>query len=78
MAAKPIVITSHFKLVFLTVVVLTVISGAVSIYIMCSNSSRLTMAEIPEIQKRVFELAVFGWQSGFGAILGLIGGKLLG
>ena len=54
--------------VFATVVTLTLISGATSLYL--SGQSNLTPAQI-----RVFETAATTWQTGIGAVFGLLGGK---
>lgn len=40
------------------------------------NPDAKTMAEIPVLQDKIFRICNFGWQAGFGAIIGLIGGNL--
>jgi hypothetical protein len=59
-----------FKLVFLTVVLLTVVSLAVSLCL-------VTRFETPNEQvKGLMETMSTTWKMGFGAIIGLIGGKV--
>jgi hypothetical protein len=41
-----------------------------------SNPEAKTMAEIPILQKNLYEICRFGWQSGLGAIFGLVGGNV--
>lgn len=72
-----LVISAAFKLIFLSVLALTILCFVGFVVIMIMNAGRPTIAEIPQIQMRVFEICTFGWQSGFGGILGLIGGKMV-
>ena len=72
-----LVITANFKLVFLAVLGLTLLCLVITIWLAVINSSNMTMAQVPEMQRRIFESCSIGWQSGFGAMLGLIGGKLI-
>ncbi len=68
-------IASHFKLIFLTVVALTVLSligiGALAMF----GSEATDSANISIMQKNFSVACSFGWQSGIGAIFGLLGGK---
>lgn len=77
MSKDKLVISAHFKLVFLSVLGLTVFCFLVCLAIGFINGDADTMDDIPEIQEEIFTFARFGWQSGFGAIIGLIGGKAL-
>lgn len=61
-------ITSTFKLVFSTVVGFTLVSGITAVGI--ASQPQLT----PQ-QERVFETCQTTWQTGIGAIVGLMGGK---
>jgi hypothetical protein len=61
-------ITSTFKLVFGTVVGFTLISGITAVGI--ASQPQLT----PQ-QDRVFETCQTTWQTGIGAVVGLMGGK---
>lgn len=61
-------VTATFRLVFLTVTGITIFSG-----ITC-----LILAAQPDLtpqQLRVFETAQMTWQTGSGALLGMLGGK---
>jgi hypothetical protein len=59
-----------FKLVFLTVVGITVLAGVAEI-VMAAVWTNPT----PD-QQSTFEAAGFGWKAGIGAIFGLLGGKI--
>ncbi|MBD1889322.1 hypothetical protein [Coleofasciculus sp. FACHB-SPT9] len=61
-------ITSTFKLVFGTVVGFTLVSGITAVVI--ASQPHLT----PQ-QERVFETCQTTWQTGIGAVVGLMGGK---
>ena len=69
-------ITSQFKLIFLSVLALTVGSligiGALALF----GSEATESANIPIMQKHFYAACSFGWQSGIGAIFGLIGGNV--
>jgi hypothetical protein len=69
-------IPATFKIVFLVVVGLTLLSflGLGILAIWGSNAS--TEAEISVFQRNFYNACSFGWQAGLGAILGLIGGKV--
>jgi hypothetical protein len=67
-APRPI--SSTFKLTFISVLVLTVLSSVIVVY----------LASLPnptEEQKRLVEVFASSWKMGFGAVVGLIGGKTL-
>jgi hypothetical protein len=64
-------ITSTFKLVFGTVVGFTLVSGITAVGI--ASQPQLT----PQ-QERVFETCQTTWQTGIGAVVGLMGGKAAG
>jgi uncharacterized membrane protein YczE len=65
-------LTPAFKLVFCSVLGLTVLSLGVSVYLAIAYSP----APSEEI-KRLIETCSTTWKMGFGAIVGLIGGKAL-
>ena len=68
-SAEIISITPTFKLVFITVLGITV----VPFFIACG----LSFVENPTpLQLNLFETCSFSWKAGFGAIIGLIGGKI--
>ncbi len=67
--SQQIVISPVFKLVFLTVVALTIASGATAVIMsFVGNSSQPN-------QQAIFESMNMTWKLGLGAILGLLGGK---
>lgn len=68
-------ITPHFKLIFLAVVCITVLS-LIGIFILAVWGSHATSTkDIPVMQNNLYAACSFGWQSGLGAIFGLVGGK---
>jgi hypothetical protein len=71
-AERVLTVAPHFKLVFLAVLCLTVISLITSI--------ALTIAYDPHPSdeiKRLIDTCSTTWKMGFGAIVGLLGGKAL-
>jgi hypothetical protein len=60
--------TSAFKLVFFTVVGLTLVSGGTAVGL--ASQEPLTPQQV-----RVFESCQTTWQTGIGAVVGLLGGK---
>lgn len=64
-----IVLSPNFKLVFVTVLAITVLSGAAQI-VMASF-----WANPNGLQQEVFSAMDFAWKAGFGAIVGLLGAK---
>jgi len=75
---SPMTIPANFKLALIIVAGLTLLSLLVIIVISTFQSDIQKMSELPEHQRRIFEICSFCWQSGFGGILGLIGGKMTG
>jgi hypothetical protein len=61
-------ITPVFKLVFFTVLGLTLLSGATSLCL-------ATQSSLSAQQNRIFESCSTTWQMGVGAIFGLLGSK---
>jgi hypothetical protein len=61
-------VTPVFRLVFSTVVGITLLCGGVSCWLASSK-------ELTSQQNRVFETSSATWQMGVGAIFGLLGGK---
>jgi hypothetical protein len=69
-AGVPIVVTPVFKLVFLSVLGVTVLSGLIQIGIAYKWPSPT------QNQQATFESFGFAWKAGLGAIFGLLGGKV--
>ena len=67
---RTIVLSPIFKLIFLTVLGLTLISLVVALYLASKGS-------ITEYQADLFTTCSTTWKMGFGAIVGLIGGKVV-
>ena len=65
---KPVKLSPAFQLVFSTVLTLTCVSGATSVWL--SGQKSLSPQQI-----RVFENTVNTWQTGVGVLFGLLGGK---
>jgi len=71
--AGPVPVPGVFKLVFLTVLVLTVIFFATAVFL------SYTLPQTPtDSQVTLFESCDFAWKACLGAILGLLGGKVAG
>jgi len=70
--SNPILVSSVFKLVFLSVLSLTILLIIASVSLAVGNNTS-TSAEAKDLLK-AFNTA---WQMGFGAIVGLLGGKAL-
>ncbi len=66
----------HFKMIFLIVTGLILLCFIIMLVLSLLNPDAKTMAEIPVLQNKMFVICNFGWQAGFGAIIGLIGGNL--
>lgn len=67
-------ITKHFKMIFLTVVGITILSIiGVATLAFCGDATDPT--KIPVMQQNLYSMCSFGWQSGIGAIFGLLGGN---
>jgi hypothetical protein len=60
--------TNHFKLIFSTVVGITLLSGGASLWIVAHS-------ELSNEQKQVLEKTSNTWLMGTGAIFGLLGGR---
>lgn len=65
-----LIVAPTFKLVFLVVVSLTIVSGLLQVLL-----AQLWI-ETTENQQQVFEGLGFAWKAGIGAIFGLVGGKI--
>lgn len=61
-------ITPTFKLVFFTVVSMTMMSGGISVWLAYQDN-------LSEQQNRVFETSSATWQMGVGAVFGLLGSQ---
>ena len=66
----------NFKLIFWVVTGLTLLSIGIMVVLAFWNPEAKTMAEVPALQKNLYEICKFGWQSGLGAIIGLVGGNV--
>lgn len=64
-----IIVSRRFKYVFVSICFLTFASLAVSIFL------SVNFTELNVLHERLFEACTTTWKMGFGAILGLIGGK---
>lgn len=73
---QPMEISAHFKISLLVVTGLTILSLAIVLAICLFNQNIDKMADLPETQRQLYSTCSFCWQSGFGGILGLIGGKM--
>ncbi|WP_454629464.1 hypothetical protein [Bradyrhizobium cenepequi] len=69
--SNAIVVSSHFKLVFLSILAITLLSGAVQ------TAMAFTWLEPTKIQQDVFDAMGFAWKLCLGAIVGLLGGKAI-
>ncbi len=67
--SKPPKITPAFRMVFVTVVALTLLSGGGSVWMAAQPS-------LTPPQSRLFENLTTTWQMGIGAIFGLLGSKV--
>lgn len=65
-----VVVSPTFKLVFITVVVITVGCGMLEVVLAATWYTTTTN------QQSVFEAVGFAWKAGIGAIFGLLGGKI--
>lgn len=68
-------ITSKFKLIFLSVLGITVFCLLGVIILAMFGNDATDIKKVPVMQQNLYSMCSFGWQSGFGAILGLVGGK---
>ena len=64
-------ITSKFQQIFFTVLFLTLLSGATSLWLAERNN-------LSQQQNRIFETTTMTWNMGIGVIFGLLGGKAIG
>jgi len=70
-ASKAITVSSDFKLVFLSIFAIALLSGAVQ------SVMAFTLPDPTKTQQGVFESMGFAWKLRLGAIVGLLGGKAL-
>ena len=69
-------INPQFKIAFLTVTIMAV-SCLLGIFLLAIFGSEATdVKNIPVMQTHAQRALNFGWQTGFGAIIGLMGGKI--
>ena len=64
-----------FKVAFFTVLGLTLISLAMMVWIAGSTDAISDVSKLPVLKKGLYNICSITWQMGFGAIIGLIGGK---
>lgn len=69
-STEPISVPRNFKLILLVTASLSVLSLAVAVFI--ANQS-----ELSELQNDLFETCTTTWKMGFGAVIGLTGGKAI-
>ena len=67
--AAAIVLAPSFKLILLAILFLTVLSLVISVFLSFQK-------ELSEQGKNLFETCSTTWKMGFGAMVGLIGGKV--
>jgi hypothetical protein len=68
---RQVTVSSHFKMVFWTITAITVLSFVASI------AMAMAWGQPNANQQSVFEGAGWAWKVGFGALVGLLGGKSL-
>lgn len=73
---SPLVVPATFKMVFWTVVALTILSFIGIVLLAFFGDKATSETHISFFQQRLSQACTVGWQAGMGAILGLIGGKL--
>jgi len=66
-----IVVSPHFKLVFL------VVAGFTLLFVIADVLFALASDQLSANQQTMFDGMNFAWKAGFGAILGLLGGKAI-
>lgn len=71
----PVQIPAVFKMVFFTVLALTVVSLGIVIWIAAATSEIKDEKDLPYLMKSLSDICRVAFQMGFGAIIGLIGGK---
>lgn len=77
MQPDKLILSPVFKLVFISVLGLTLFCLLANLGIAYATAGIKEARDIPDLTRQSYNLCAFGWQSGFGAILGLIGGKLV-
>ncbi|WP_152032988.1 hypothetical protein [Gallaecimonas mangrovi] len=64
------------NIIFITVVVITCFCLLCVFALAFWGNGAIEAEKIPVMQQNLYSMASFGWQAGFGAILGLIGGQV--
>lgn len=73
---KPNRIHPHFKMIFQVVTGFTLLCIIILVILSLCNPEAKQMTDVPVLQEDLYELCKSGWQLGFGALIGLIGGKV--
>ena len=73
---RPDRVRSYFKFIFIVVTGITLLCLGIIVLLSFISPEAKEMAEVPILQKKLLEICTVGVHSGFGAIFGLVGGKV--
>lgn len=68
-------ITAGFKMIFLTVVAITILCFLGIAVLAAFGSGETDLEKVSVMERNFYTACSFGWQSGLGAIFGLLGGN---